>query len=273
MNFLLTQYNDSHFKLIEYKQDYRFLAKHYTTKYNNTNTNRYISNESRACSTIKELALCNDFNFFGTLTLKSDRYDLDAAQDLIKKYMKKIKRIDKNFIFLWISEKHQDGAFHFHGLFNFTNMSIFYKSTIKNQKDFKFYHGYSSYLFDEIGRNFFEPIKNKQKLSSYITKYITKTPIKSSHNQLYFCSRGLARAEKTYLKNDKLDTIFKNKNIYENDILKIIEFDLKDLTKEEIFELMYASEDDKKNVISKEVEQFRIEIQKYLQKALDFYNN
>ena len=75
------------------------------------------------------------------------------------------------------------------------------------------------------------------------------------------------------MKNDKLDLIFKNKNIYQNDILKIVEFDLKDLTKEEIFELMYASEDDKKNVISKEVEQVRIEMQKYLKKAIDFYNN
>ena len=271
MNFLLTQYNDEHFKLIEYKQDYRFLAKHYTNKYNNTN--RYISNESRACSTIKELALCNDFNFFGTLTLKSDRYNLDFAQDLIKKYMKKIKRTDKDFQFLWITEKHHGGAFHFHGLFKFTNLSNFYNSTIKNQKDFKFYHGYSSYLFDEIGRNFFEPIKDKEKLSSYITKYITKTPVKSSHNQLYFCSRGLARAENTYLKNDNLDVIFKNKNIYENDILKIVEFDLKDLTKEEIFELMYASENDNQNVISKEVEQVKNEMQKFLKKAIDFYNN
>ena len=83
------------------------------------NPEKLANNISRARSTIYELALCNEWQFFCTLTLdkeKYDRYDLkkfhkDLTQhirDMNKKYKTKIN-------FLLIPEQHKDGAWHMHG--------------------------------------------------------------------------------------------------------------------------------------------------------------
>ena len=72
--------------------------------------------KSRIKSKIRELALCNDFKYFYTQTLKENRYDLDEFVHQIKKRFKAYKRKNKNFIYLIIFEKHKDGAYHLHGL-------------------------------------------------------------------------------------------------------------------------------------------------------------
>ena len=74
---------------------------------------------SRTKRNIKELALCNNFEYFATITINSkncDRYSLIEAQKLLRKNLYKIKRKNNNFKYLFITEKHKDGAFHFHGL-------------------------------------------------------------------------------------------------------------------------------------------------------------
>lgn len=74
---------------------------------------------SRTRRNIRELALCNDFEYFVTFTVNSelcDRYSLDDVQDRITKIFKKIKRNNNDFAYLIITEKHKNGAFHFHGL-------------------------------------------------------------------------------------------------------------------------------------------------------------
>ena len=74
---------------------------------------------SRTKRNIKELALCNNFQYFATITINSrncDRYSLIETQKILRKYLKKIKRNNNDFKYLFITEKHKDGAFHFHGL-------------------------------------------------------------------------------------------------------------------------------------------------------------
>ena len=74
----------------------------------------------RTRSRIYELAICNEWDFFVTLTLdksKYDRMDLkkyrkDLAQ-FIRDYNKKYKI---NIKYLLIPEMHKDGAWHMHGL-------------------------------------------------------------------------------------------------------------------------------------------------------------
>ena len=84
------------------------------------NTEKLEENIIRARSKIFELAICNDWEFFVTLTLdkgKYNRFDLkryrvDLAQ-FIRDYKKKYK-IDIKY--LLIPEMHKDGAWHMHGL-------------------------------------------------------------------------------------------------------------------------------------------------------------
>lgn len=81
--------------------------------------------------------------------------------------MKTIKAKNHDFKYLFITEQHRDGAFHFHGLC--TDLKL-YNNT----------YGYlSSKDFDRLGFNSFSPIISKEKVANYITKYITKHCVKN----------------------------------------------------------------------------------------------
>ena len=174
---------------------------------------------SRTKRNIKELALCNSFTHFATLTVNSefcDRFSLQACQDKLKYIIQeRIRRKNKNFAYLFITEKHTNGAFHFHGL-------------IKNLDDLYINeNGYLSHpAFDEIGYNSFLKINTEKdnsydKVCSYITKYITKDCVKNENNQIYISSRGLKKATKYQIKNANFDEW-----TFENDFCKIKDINL-----------------------------------------------
>lgn len=65
---------------------------------------------SRTKSSIKEICLCNNFEYFMTVTVNSqncDRFSLQAVQDRMKKLFKKIKRKYSDFKYIFITEKHE----------------------------------------------------------------------------------------------------------------------------------------------------------------------
>lgn len=143
---------------------------------------------SRTKRNIKELCLCNNFKYFVTLTVNSknaDRFSLQECQDklkrLIKNYSMRFSRRKQKFHYILITEKHKDGAFHFHGLFSDLLDTDLYTNEF----------GYlSSHFFDEqLGFCSFSEIKDILKCANYITKYITKDCIKNEHNQIYMCSK------------------------------------------------------------------------------------
>lgn len=74
----------------------------------------------RAAATVRDLALCNDFAWFVTLTLDAariDRYDLGAIVKRMTSWLdNRVRR--RGLRYVLIPEQHQDGAFHFHGFFN-----------------------------------------------------------------------------------------------------------------------------------------------------------
>lgn len=178
---------------------------------------------SRTKRNIKELALCNNFEYFATITINSkncDRYSLIETQKILRQHLKKIKRNNNNFKYLFITEKHKDGAFHFHGLV--ANIPLY----INN------YGYFSCSILDNIGFNSFSKIIDYNKCCNYITKYITKDCIRNEHNQIYISSRGLKKADKYEIPCLDLDWSF------ENDFCKIKEFSSTDLSKNEIFQIL-----------------------------------
>ena len=81
---------------------------------------------SRSVRAVRELAACNPWQFFITITLSpsnwKNRYTPDGLQDVIKAMAKRWRRKRKNgsaycpgFKYLIIPEMHKDGAIHLHG--------------------------------------------------------------------------------------------------------------------------------------------------------------
>lgn len=196
---------------------------------------------SRTKRKIKEICLCNNFKYFVTLTIDSknaDRFSLQECQDklskLIKAYSKRFSRRNMKFHYILITEKHKNGAFHFHGLFSDLLQNDIY---INNNNYI------SSHFFDEnLGFCSFSPIKDILKCSNYITKYITKYCIKNEHNQIYICSKGLLRAEVYDLPARELSFeygVTENFWTYSNDYCKIKDFHYNDLNDKDKMFLFY----------------------------------
>lgn len=167
---------------------------------------------SRTRRNIRELALCNNFEYFCTITVSSakcDRYSLDEVQDNLRKCLRNIRNSSEDFKYLIITEKHKDGAFHFHGLLS--GLSDLYVNK----------YGYlSSSKLDTLGFNSFSKIESLDKVSNYILKYITKDCVRNSKNQVYISSRGLKKAERTEL-NPNISNIDYS---YINDYCSILDF-------------------------------------------------
>lgn len=155
---------------------------------------RFESSVIRAKSRVRELALCNEWQYFATFTLdkeKQDRHDLSAWVKALgnwvgnynKKYAAKLQ-------YIIIPEQHKDGAWHAHGLLR----GVADASLQRNE------HGYLDmpYYAKRFGYISLSPIKNAVAVSHYITKYITKdfsSAARKKDEHLFYSSRGLAGKE------------------------------------------------------------------------------
>ena len=74
----------------------------------------------RARAQVRDLALCNPFSHFVTLTLdpaRVDRYDMEAITRKLNAWLSnQVQR--RGLRYVLVPERHQDGAIHFHGFFN-----------------------------------------------------------------------------------------------------------------------------------------------------------
>ena len=128
---------------------------------------------SRSKRNVREIAICNDFKYFVTLTINSakcDRYSLEEVQDLMhksfKEYQRRCKRFNLFFKYLCITESHIDGAYHFHCLFTCVLDDDIYINR---------YGYYSSHFFDvRLGFNSFSLINNINACSLYNKVYYKK---------------------------------------------------------------------------------------------------
>lgn len=74
----------------------------------------------RAASKLRDIALCNDFRYFVTLTLdpaKINRHDMDALVRVLNRWAdNRVRRHGLRYVL--VPERHKDGAIHLHGFFN-----------------------------------------------------------------------------------------------------------------------------------------------------------
>jgi hypothetical protein len=174
------------------------------------NDKKLDCNIRRAKNTIKELVLCNDWDYFITLTLdkeKYDRYNLQKFNKDLSQYIRDLrKKYNTDIKYLLIPEQHKDGAWHMHGflmglpkselqLFDIEQKLPYYiLNKLKNGEEIYNWLGYQK----RFGNCDIEPIRDKERVSSYVTKYVTKdleNSIKELNAKMYYCSRGLNRSK------------------------------------------------------------------------------
>lgn len=203
------------------------------------NETKLENNISRARSTIYELALCNQWDFFCTFTLnpkKYDRYDLQKYRSDLSRWIRNQRRSTGDDIaFLLVPEMHKDGAWHLHGFVR--------GLSLENVEPFRLDQKLPNYIRDKLseGSEVFnwpaysekfgfcdlERVRSHERAAKYVTKYISKELSRSVTDlgaHLYYCSRGLERADcirKGRLVTEPPDGTWK----FENDYCKVVYYD------------------------------------------------
>lgn len=145
-----------------------------TRKRKNSNNRPDFSSVSRTRIAIKDIVLCNDFDWFCTFTFAKNRDDVDHCKTQFSQWLKNQKPHSPNLTYLAVPEWHKDKkAIHFHVLLK-NYAGAIKKTEFRTKKGFKVFQipGY------RLGYNTAVPIiktnENKEKVANYITKYISK---------------------------------------------------------------------------------------------------
>lgn len=174
---------------------------------NTVNDIKLDNNISRAKSRVKELGLCNIWDYFATITLdrkKYDRYNLKKFKIDLGAYINYLNNYyNINIKYILIPEQHQDGAWHMHGFFSGIPLSFMEQFDKRKKLPNYILNNYDSVLnFPNMAEKFgfvsFDMIKNQEKAVNYILKYITKDLAKCVSElgaHMFYSSNGLKGAK------------------------------------------------------------------------------
>lgn len=194
---ILKKYTDDYYRLTRHR--YLRVAgvednEHIRPIRGSVNSSKLDESIKRASATVYEYGLCNPWDYFSTLTIdrsKFDRYDLKTYYKAFSQFLRDYnKKFGLSIKYVFVPERHKDGAWHMHGLIYglpFDHLEV-------NNNGYYDWLPYSK-NFGYISLDF---IKDKKKVSSYITKYITKSfsnSVTDLNAKMYYCSRGLKKAE------------------------------------------------------------------------------
>ncbi len=157
----------------------------------------------RARAEVRELALCNPFTWFVTLTLdrsKVDRYDMAAITKRLNVWLdNRVRR--KGLAYVLVPERHKDGAIHFHGFFNDALRAV--DSGHRDRK------GHVVYNLPDWDFGFTTAIRLYGAYSQavgYVCKYIGKQGEKPG-GRWFYSGGALARPEVRYADLDFYDAL------------------------------------------------------------------
>ena len=162
---------------------------------------------------IYDIAFANDWEYFVTVTFDKEKVDRFNYDDVVKKYSKQLdnmkQREFKDMAYLMVPELHQNGAYHFHGLIKGIPEKAFQKAINPHTGKEIRVRNQIIYNCDKfnLGHNTFSRIRDSEKASTYLSKYITKTLIDDlKGKKKYWSSRGLAKptVEKFYVADEKV---------------------------------------------------------------------
>ena len=169
-----------------------------TTDFTDRSKDNQARSLRRSMQSIYEIARANNFDYFATFTFSQlYRYDYDTCKEKFVKWLKNFKaRKCSGIEWLCVPERHKDGAWHFHAMFQ-GDLSAHLVAGVHAGR-----YIISAY---RLGINELEPIRDSNRCASYITKYITKDLALSLKNcRRYFYSKGLKKPsyKEMYLGDD-----------------------------------------------------------------------
>jgi hypothetical protein len=171
------------------------------------------NNIRRSIRTVEELAACNPWEWWITLTLdeaKQNRYDIDEYKKSLAQWLRdQRKKKVQNLRYLLIPEQHKDGAWHMHGFITglladdlrkdwqseFATLPKYIRESLAAGNELYWWPEY----LKRFGYCTIEPIRSQAACASYCTKYMKKAidgNMIQSGKSLYLASQGLQRAER-----------------------------------------------------------------------------
>lgn len=162
-------------------------------KNNNSDPDRSVQcSQNRTINKIYELTRSNNWDYFITLTFsaeKVNRYNYDDITKILHNWLMNIKNnYAPDLKYIIVPEKHKDGAYHFHGLIADIG-KIKLLDSGKKTNDRNIIYNIENY---DLGFTTCTKVKNNEKVSSYITKYITKELcVTTKGKKRYWCSYNL----------------------------------------------------------------------------------
>lgn len=183
---------------------------------------------SRSKRNIRRICLSNDFEFFSTWTINAkycNRFYIEDCFQKMQSLTKQMRRVNKNFQYIYVFEKHENGAFHLHGMIkgvrigdgeydlhrfeqkDFEKLPYYILDTINKGQDLF----YIPFFLNKLGFNTFSVIKNNGKASNYILKYISKDICRLMSGRVYLRSKGLSFGDHYQVANIPMELFGNNK--------------------------------------------------------------
>jgi len=157
------------------------------------NKERSLKNsKSRTIQKIYEITRSNKWEYFITLTFNPEKVDSFNYDEVVKKLSKWLNNIKSVYApdlkYIIVPELHKSGRFHFHGLFaDIGSMQLV--DSRKKLSDGTVIYNIGNY---KLGFTTATKIKDNARVSSYITKYISKDLcVVTANKKRYWCSRNL----------------------------------------------------------------------------------
>lgn len=132
---------------------------------------------SRTRRRIQDIAFSFPYwSWFCTFTfdkdIVGDRYDYDNVSRLFQSFLRDLQEKCPDVVYIVVPELHEDGAYHFHGLFS-SDLSCTYAGKFKLKGD-KFPRPVWHVDLYTLGFSEAEPVRSVEASSKYISSYITK---------------------------------------------------------------------------------------------------
>lgn len=233
-DYNIYKFTDSRYKVVRFKSTdvraYPRLEKAAEGFKHEKKLSQAISRAKRICL---EIAICNDWKWFATLTIAKNNYDRENLDGFYKRFYSWIKEIRKStgkkIPYLLVPEQHADGAWHMHGFFN-SDIDEFLVSfrdldssgyvgpegkRLPRRLINKNYYSWERYR-KKFGFCSFGEIRNQAATAFYCVKYISKSFSGGAPRvglNLYYRSLGLNTAsyyDSVYGRNSVLDSCLTN---------------------------------------------------------------
>lgn len=215
-------YNDFVYKVVKFKRS-SMPSVHVTPEESREDPDgKFSQSYSRAKNILLQLALCNKWDYFITVTLDErlhNRYDINGAMSALVRWMIEYRREYKtNVKYVFIPEFHKKGGVHFHGFISGVRPDHL-TAFVRGLHPLRLVDG-DYFNFGLLAKDFgfvsLCPVKNPIGAAFYMTKYITKEMARSGYYEhLYAPSRGLNRSRPTadcYAYNSVLESYLQSES-------------------------------------------------------------